>query len=107
MKSLHLPNVAFRAVGLTLLALVANPLSAQQVVLGPYHMQSTPTSVVLLWRTDVPTDSAVKFGLDAAALDKEAKTKWKTTEHVMILEGLTPSTKYHYAVGNAEKSLAT
>jgi hypothetical protein len=54
----------------------------------------------------VPTDSAVKFGRDAAKLDQEAKTKWLTTEHVMILEGLTPSTKYHYAVGHAANSLA-
>ncbi|MGH7943720.1 MAG: metallophosphoesterase [Opitutaceae bacterium] len=92
-----------RAVALLPLALV--PLLAQQVVRGPYLQLGTPTSVVVRWRTDVPTDTAVKFGLNAGTLDQEAKTKWKTTEHVMILEGLTPSTKYHYAIGNAEKAL--
>lgn len=91
---------------LALLPLAAATLSAQKIVRGPYLQQGTPESVVVRWRTDIPTDSAVKFGQNAANLDQEAKTKWKTTEHVMILEGLTPSTKYHYAVGNAEQTLA-
>jgi acid phosphatase type 7 len=94
-----------RAVALLPLALA--PLFAQQIVRGPYLQQGTPESVVVRWRTDVPTDSAIKFGQDPAKLDREAKTKWKTTEHVIILEGLTPSTKYHYAIGNAEKTLLT
>ncbi|MSU48184.1 MAG: metallophosphoesterase family protein [Opitutus sp.] len=94
--------------GLILIAalpFVAAALSAQQIVRGPYLQQGTATSVVVRWRTDVPTDTAVRYGSDAAKLDQEAKTKWKTTEHVMILEGLTPSTKYHYAVGHAEKAI--
>ena len=90
---------------LTLLPLAVAPLMAQKVVRGPYLQQGTPTSVVVRWRTDVPTDSAVRFGKDGGKLDQEAKTKWKTTEHVIILEGLTPSTQYHYAIGNAEKTL--
>jgi acid phosphatase type 7 len=91
---------------LALAAIAPATMSAQQIVRGPYLQQGTPTSVVVRWRTDVPTDTAVRFGRDAAKLDQEAKTKWKTTEHVMILEGLTPATKYHYAIGNAEKTLA-
>jgi hypothetical protein len=105
MKSLVHTRYALRFVAL--LPLAASSLFAQQVVRGPYLQQGTPDSVVVRWRTDVPTDSAVRFGLDPTKLDKEAKTKWKTTEHVMILEGLTPSTKYHYAVGNAEKTILT
>jgi hypothetical protein len=91
---------------LGLAALCVPPLAAQTIVRGPYLQQGTPTSVVVRWRTDVPTDTAVKFGLNPAQLDREAKTKWKTTEHIMILEGLTPFTKYHYAIGNAEKTIA-
>jgi hypothetical protein len=65
----------------------------------------TPDSMVIRWRTDVPTDSAVRIGKDAAKLDREVKTKWKTTEHIVHIDGLTPSTKYHYSVGNAEKTI--
>jgi hypothetical protein len=99
------PDCNALARALALLPLALAPLFAQQIVRGPYLQQGTPESVVVRWRTDVPTDTAVRFGQDPAKLDREAKTKWKTTEHVMILEGLTPSTKYHYAIGNAEKTL--
>lgn len=87
------------------LPLAGTGLFAQSIIRGPYLQQGTPTSVVVRWRTDVPTDTAVRFGLAPGKLDREAKTKWKTTEHVMAIEGLTPSTKYHYAIGNAEKTL--
>ncbi|MDO8540025.1 MAG: metallophosphoesterase family protein [Opitutaceae bacterium] len=98
------PTAALRLLALVPLALA--PLAAQQVVRGPYLQIGTPNSIVVRWRTDVPTDSAVKFGAEPGRLDREVKTKWKTTEHIVPLEGLTPSTKYHYAIGNAEKMLA-
>jgi hypothetical protein len=91
---------------LPLLPLAAVTLSAQQIVRGPYLQQGTPQSIVVRWRTDVPAESVVKFGLEAANLDKQVATKWKTMEHIVILEGLTPSTKYHYSVGTPEKALA-
>src|SRR5688500_13466467 len=80
-------------------------LSAQEVVRGPYLQIGTPTSVVVRWRTDLPTDSAVRFGTNPGTLDREVKTKWQTTEHIVALEGLMPSTRYFYAVGNAEKKI--
>lgn len=88
-----------------LLCLVPALAQAQQIVRGPYLQQGTPTSIVVRWRTDVPTDTAVRYGTTPGKLGHEAKTKWKTTEHIMILEGLAPSTKYHYAIGNSEKTL--
>lgn len=90
---------------LALAPLCVAALSAQQVVRGPYLQIGTPNSIVVRWRTDVPTDSSVKFGLEPGKLDKTVGTKWKTTEHIVALEGLSPSTKYHYSVGNAEKAL--
>ena len=91
---------------LSLLTLAAPAIFAQQVVRGPYLQIGTPTSVVVRWRTDIPTESVVRYGVESGKLDKQAATKWKTTEHVIILEGLTPSTKYHYSVGNAATMLA-
>lgn len=90
---------------LALLPIAAATLSAQQVIRGPYLMQGTPTSVVVRWRTDVPVESVVKYGRDSAQLDQVAATKWKTTEHIVILEGLSPATTYHYAVATPEKVL--
>jgi hypothetical protein len=102
-----LSSSLFRRI-LALLPLVPLGLCAQQVVRGPYLQQGTPESVVVRWRTDVPTESVVKFGENSAQPDREAKTKYgKRTEHVMILQGLTPATKYHYAIGTADKMLVS
>jgi hypothetical protein len=100
MKTNPVPLLALAALA------AAAPLPAQQVVRGPYLQVGTPDSIVIRWRTDVPTDSCVRFGTAAGQLDKEVKTKWKTTEHIVALGKLTPSTRYHYAIGNAEKVLA-
>jgi hypothetical protein len=89
-----------------LLPLAAATLTAQQIVRGPYLQQGTPESIVVRWRTDVPAESVVKFGAEAANLDKQVATTWKTTEHIVILKGLTPSTQYHYSVGTPDKALA-
>jgi len=105
MKSRPASSTALALRLLAVLPLAAASLFAQNIVRGPYLQQGTPTSVVVRWRTDEPTDTAVRFGREPGKLDQEAKTKWKTTEHVMAIEGLTPFTKYHYAIGNAEKTL--
>ena len=89
---------------LPLAALLAAPLLGQQVIRGPYLQQGTPDSVVVRWRTDVPVESVVRYGAEPAKLDKQAMNKWKSTEHIVILEGLTPSTKYHYSVGSTERT---
>jgi acid phosphatase type 7 len=78
-------------------------LSAQQVVRGPYLQQGTAESVIVRWRTDVPTESVVKFGREATNLDQKAVDKAVVTEHVVMLERLSPSTKYHYSIGTGEK----
>jgi hypothetical protein len=103
MKTTALTRTALRL--LALLPLATSSLVAQQVVRGPYLQQGTPDSMVIRWRTDIPTDTTVRVGTDAAKLDREIKTKWKTTEHIAFIDGLTPSTKYHYSVGNAEKTI--
>ncbi len=41
---------------------------AQSVVRGPYLQQGTPTSVIVVWRTNSPTTPRVDFGTDPAAL---------------------------------------
>ena len=104
MKSLLCTFSFPRAAALLPLALA--PLFAQQVVRGPYLQQGTPTSMIVRWRTDIPVESVVRYGASAANLDQQVATKWKTTEHISIIEGLTPSTTYHYSVGTPEKALA-
>lgn len=67
---------------------------------GPYLQQGTPTSVIVRWRTDSATDSRVRFGTGLASLTLTADDPTVTTEHAVTVSGLTPDTKYYYAVGN-------
>ena len=36
---------------------------SQTVVRGPYLQSATPNSVIVRWRTSIPTDSAVSYGV--------------------------------------------
>lgn len=86
-------------------ALTTAPLFAQKIVRGPYLQLGTPESIVVRWRTDAPTESAVRYGTDPANLNQQVATKWRTTEHIVHLGKLSPATRYHYTVGNAAAAL--
>ena len=66
---------------------------------GPYLMLGTPTSVSVRWRTNIPTDSAVRYGTSLGNLTESVSSGTETTEHIIQLSDLLPSTKYYYSVG--------
>ncbi|MCG8455852.1 MAG: metallophosphoesterase family protein, partial [Holophagales bacterium] len=68
------------------------------VVRGPYLQTATATSIVVRWRTDVPTPSRIRYGTDAATLPQVVKDPQLATEHSLRLEGLSPESTYFYAV---------
>jgi hypothetical protein len=69
------------------------------IVRGPYLQLGTPYSVIVRWRTDVPTDSIVRWGTEAGTLSNSITNGTRTTEHEIALTGLTPDTVYYYSVG--------
>ena len=76
---------------------------AQTIVRGPYLQRVTPTSVMVRWRTDVPTDSRVRYG---ANLSQQTIDNQQTTEHIVTILGLQPATQYPYVVGTSGKDLS-
>ncbi|CAN5858998.1 hypothetical protein BH18ACI5_BH18ACI5_19510 [soil metagenome] len=76
------------------------------VTRGPYLQIGTPTSVIVRWRTDVATDSRVRFGTAAGALTSAADSAALTTEHEVLVSGLQPATQYFYSVGTSQTALA-
>ena len=70
------------------------------IVRGPYLQVVTPTSVVVRWRTDQPTDSRVTFGPRAGQFTQQATNAAATTEHIVSLTGLQPATTYYYTIGS-------
>jgi hypothetical protein len=80
---------------LAVLFLFSTFAHAATVTRGPYLQIGTSSSIVIKWRTDVATDSRVRYGLDPAALTSFKDALTSTTEHEVQLSGLTASTKYY------------
>ncbi len=73
--------------------------AADIVTRGPYLQTGTETSIVLRWRSDVVTDSRVRYGTVLGNLTNTVNDATITTEHEVRLTGLLPNTKYYYAIG--------
>jgi hypothetical protein len=76
-------------------------LFAQNVVRGPYLQNPTSSSIVVRWRTDVPTDTKVQFGSTLAGISNTVLDTTTTTEHRIVVNGLLPKTSYFYRIGNS------
>ncbi|HEX8492186.1 MAG TPA: post-COAP-1 domain-containing protein [Pyrinomonadaceae bacterium] len=73
---------------------------------GPYLQRGTPTSIVVRWRTDAPTNSRVRYGLAPDALTSTVDSTVQTTEHEITVSGLSPATRYYYSVGSTDEVLS-
>ena len=80
--------------------------SGLTVTRGPYLQMSTPSSIVVRWRTDVATDSRVSYGPAQGTLTSQVDQATLRTEHEVQLTGLTPDTTYYYAIGSTTKTSA-
>lgn len=80
--------------------------AAPSVHRGPYIHIVTPTSAVIKWRTDVPTDSRVRYGTEAGVLTQTADDGALSVEHEVAVTGVLPSTTYYYSIGTTTTELA-
>ncbi len=76
------------------------------VTRGPYLNSGTPTGVVIRWRTNIPAASVVNFGSAPNLLTNTVSDPFETTEHTVTLTGLTPDTRYFYAIADAAHVLS-
>ena len=80
--------------------------TAVGVTRGPYLQMGTPNSVIVRWRTNLATDSRVRFGASPGALNSVVDDAAVTTEHSVRLTGLAPNTTYYYSIGTSSDVLA-
>ena len=73
---------------------------------GPYLQSSTPTSIVLRWRTSAAETSRVVYGTNLAGLDLTNTAAALVTDHIVTLTGLAPDTRYFYFIGATNTTLA-
>ena len=84
----------------------ALPAHAAILTRDPYLQLGTPNSIIVRWRTDVPTNGRVRCGPAPGSLSTCAQSPTQTTEHELSLTGLTPATRYYYSVGTLTQDLA-
>jgi len=73
---------------------------------GPYLQVGSPDALVVRWRTDLATDSRVRFGPAPDQLTTSVSVPGLRTEHEVALSGLAASTRYFYDVGATGLTLA-
>ena len=92
-------------------SLFAPPLLGQTLLVQPYLQSATPTSMVIMWETNVNTESIVQYGLTPSLGSSTSGTSMTTLGstilHTVTLTGLTPAARYYYKVitGSAQSSV--
>ncbi len=74
--------------------------------LGPYLMQATPETIVVMWRTLEPEAGKVSFGPSGENLDLVVEETIPTLVHEVTLESLEPNTDYDYQVESGGRTSA-
>ncbi len=89
-------------------ALMAAPLTAPAatVTRAPYLQRGSPSQITVRWRTDVATNSRVRYGTDPLNLSQSSDVTTLVTDHIVSLVGLAQETKYYYSVGTTTGALA-
>src|SRR4029434_4926990 len=91
----------FCSVAVMLIGVASAP--ALDLTRGPYLQTATPTSIIIRWRTDEPTESLVHYGIAPTNLHLIAGDLSQSTEHIVEIGGLDPATRYYYSVGDLDE----
>lgn len=73
---------------------------------GPYLHIVTPSSALVKWKTNVPSDSRVRYGAAPGALTNVVNDAALSSDHEVTISGLLPNTTCYYAIGNSSGDLA-
>ncbi len=70
------------------------------VTVGPYLQSPTTNSIKIMWRTDIASSPKVMYGTDMTNLTQSATAVSDSNRHTVLLSGLSPYTRYYYAIYN-------
>jgi hypothetical protein len=70
------------------------------VVRGPYLQKVNQNSVIVRWKTNVPTDSRVDYGISTVNLNNTFTNPVFSTNHEVHINGLNAASTYFYGVGH-------
>ena len=91
-------------------AVLVDPAVVQpvQLVRGPYLQNDSPdptTSILVVWKTDVPSDSLVELGTDLT-YGSQAYQSESVLHHAVRVNGLLPGVTYFYRIVSSGTVLA-
>lgn len=72
---------------------------------GPYLQMGTTNSMVVRWRTDIASASAVSYGTSPGRMNRTGRANGILSEHAVQITNLAPGTKYYYALGSVDTPL--
>ena len=87
------------------LQLIGNTGGDASLTRGPYMNSALQNSIVIRWRTDLPTNTKVSYGNAPGNLTQSFINNTTTTEHIATLTGLTVNTLYYYSIGSTTQVL--
>ena len=90
---------------LLFIILLTLPSFSQKITRGPYLQMSTPTSMMIRWRTDVAVASKINYGSAQNTLSSSKSDDTPKTEHIINIDNLKPNTKYFYGVASGNTNL--
>jgi hypothetical protein len=88
-----------------ILTVVAPPPA--YVIRGPYLQNASTTNITVCWRSDRAIEGWVRFGPASGLFIGEVADTGSTIDHCMTLRGLSPDTRYYYAIGTGTNELAS
>lgn len=86
--------------------LLASTGEGRQVTRGPYLQSATSTSIHVRFRTLLPYVGRVDFGLSPTSLTSSKIESSPKAEHDLLLDNLTPGTRYFYRIGSTTQVFA-
>ncbi|MEE9302857.1 MAG: metallophosphoesterase family protein, partial [Thiotrichaceae bacterium] len=79
---------------------------ATNIVRGPYLQMGSSDGMTIRWRTNLLSNSQVRYGTSIDNLNVVVDSATEITDHEIRLTGLNPQTIYYYSVGNSTDVLA-
>ena len=80
----------------------SNSFDSIAVIRGPYLQTGTPNSVIIKWRTNIPSGSIVNYGTSLNSLTDIVSENTPKIDHEVLISDLTPNTKYFYEISDLE-----
>jgi len=113
------PNHSFTSAGSSLVTLTVTDnngasdntpetvsVTSSLLTRGPYLQMQTDDGVTIHWRTNVGTDSVVRYGSSDGNLINTASVAGSRLEHKVVLAGLGADQHYWYSVGDSIGTIA-